>query len=464
MLTTPSETRMMSNSHSNNTTSTTASSSITTITSTVNNLPLTHATNTTTSTLSTTSPTTLLSLPPELRLKIYTHILQPSSSLSTNLNGTQPSLRPQRKIGWNRPHATLTNPSLLFDSDSPPALKALFQNKLTKGDHALILECVLRIYRVLIAEHVDLLALLKIASSTTSASAAAAPSAKGNGRCRGKPAPTPPNLTRSLNQVIRHSLRTIDFSDRMDEIVCQPNDLIKLVVGLPGLRSIYLASRHVQRYSGTIEEHVEFAKEREEGVVSTMHGNTGVQSQLQSQTQTQTHGASVTEATAAAIANELRRLTLRSPMTDGTRLMISPGLFSTDILQTTNKRPTRSANPSPAWVIVDLSMLIWQHFLYVGPPYRDHWRPHKVEKLLDVADKKNVDVILGLRNVEFDPSLITSEDGSRGRNGVRMRRLQAGGGAVFKGEMSTRDWILRLRGVRGAGGGEYCVKQRKGIT
>lgn len=266
-----------------------------------------------------------------------------------------------------------------------------------------------------------------------------------------------------LGKVVRENLRVIDFSDRMDEIVCQPNDLDKLVRGLSGLRSIWLSSRHVQRYSGSIEEHVEFVREREErerlAELGDGKGCLSTTGSLDRMSGGGNHSAGNSDSTTAAA--ELRRLTLRSPMTDGTRLLITPTL---DIKSSLN---SGSARNSPTWVVVDLSMLIWQHFLYVGPPYRDHWRPHKIQKLLDVAEKCGVDVVFGLRNIEFDPLPESLVVGSAGvGDGRGSQRWRGGGGAVFRGEMSTKDWVLRLRQVRGVGSGsgvEYCVKQRRKV-
>lgn len=411
-------------------------------------------------TATTIAPTTLLSLPVEIRLQIYNHILSTS-----NIH----SFRPQRKIGWNRPHADLTNPALLFESDAHISLKHLFHSRFTKGDHSLILETVLHHAKVLIVDHADFTALLKIANSSGQLGHGTVTSGHGQ--------------SRSLAGVVRDHLRAIDFSDRMDEIVCQPNDIVKLVKGLPGLRNVWLTSRHVQRYSGTIEEHVEFARERSEREREVMSCAAG-----SSTTSSSSIDGCNTTTTAAAAAAELRRLTLRSPMTDGTRLMISPALFNSSFPTSSSspKSSTTGNSPSkskPKWVTVDLSMLIWQHFLYTGPPYRDHWRTHKMTTLLDVAARQNVHVVMCLRNIEFDPLLKPAGAGTSGsRAGSRMSMSESGrpwtpsrrsqmwdgtGCGLFKGEMSTTDWVLRVRqvgsGRGGVGGLEYSVRQRKGV-
>lgn len=400
-------------------------------------------------------PTTFLSLPVEIRLQIYNDILTTS-----NIH----SFRPQRKIGWNRPHADLTNPALLFESDAHISLKRLFHSKLTKGDHHLILETVLHHAKILVVDHADFTALLKIATSPSGSGATASSSSS-------QSPPSTSNQSRSLASVVRSHLRTIDFSDRMDEIICQPNDIVKLVKGLPGLRSVCLTSRHVQRYSGTVDEHIEFTRERAERELS-LAMPTSVSGVSSTDRDTDTEPTR----TPAETASELRRLTLRSPMTDGNRMMISPALFnrslSLSLPTNTNLTVNKLSKPTATWVVVDLSMLIWQHFLYNGAPYRDHWRTIKMTTLLEIAGKKNVDVVMNLRNVEFDPVVVrrgVGESGS-GVGGGRDRRRGKCEGGVFRGEMSSRDWMLRLRKVGGGrgsagngvgGGAEYCVRQRR---
>ncbi|KAK5949973.1 hypothetical protein OHC33_008934 [Knufia fluminis] len=351
-------------------------------------------------------PTTLLSLPVELRLKIYEHVLTTS-----NIH----SFRPQRKIGWNRPHADLSNPPLLFESDAHPTLRQLFHSKLTKLDHTLILTCLLHHAKVLLVDHTDFISLQKLSSAATLPSVTLGLSSSG----------------RTFANIVKQHLRTIDFSDKLDEIVCQPADLIKILKSLPGLRTIHLASKHVQRYSGTIEEHVEFARERAEKASFTPPRSAPTETS----------------------AEETRRLTLRSPVTDGSRMTISPALFVSSGRSTL--RPGSTIYPH--WVTVDLSMLTWQHFLYTGAPYRDHWRTVKMRTLLESAEERGVNVVFGLRCVEFDPSPCSSGQVSGGSGRERgKRRLESG---MFRGEMSSVDWILRLK--QRSGGAEYAVRQRR---
>ncbi|KAK5100080.1 hypothetical protein LTR70_003270 [Exophiala xenobiotica] len=334
-------------------------------------------------------PTTFLSLPVEIRLKIYDFVLSTS-----NIH----SFRPQRKIGWNRPHADLSNPAVLFESDSHPALRQLFHGKLTKLDHRVILTCLLHHAKVLVADHTDFTSLQKLSSAATLPSTAVGLSAQG----------------RSFANIVKENLRTIDFSDKLDDI-------------------------HIQRYSGTIEEHVEFAKERAapQPNVPTMPVKSTFTFKF--------------EAESPAI--QFRRMSLRSPMTDGSRMMILPAPFSTN-----------SGPRSCHWVTVDLSMIVWQHFLYTGAPYKDHWRTVKMTTLLEAAEKRGVNVVMSFRNVEFDPS------GDRGnhrhplaweRPNPRLRGvsgLQLSGG-VFRAEMSTVDWVLKLRNRNTSL--EFSVRQRR---
>ena len=355
-------------------------------------------------------PTTLLSLPVELRLKIYEDIL-----ISSGIH----SFRPHRKIGWNRPHADLSNPALLFESDTHPILRQLFHCKLTKLDHGVILTSLVHHTKVLVVQHADFSVLQKLSSLTTSSSAAVGISAQG----------------RNFASIVKENLRTIDFNDKLDEIVCQPTDIVKLMQGLSGLRNIHLASKHIQRYSGTIEEHVEFAKER-----------AGRQLSVPALPAKSTPSSLEPESP----ADQFRRMSLRSPMTDGSRTMISPALTGLAV--------------KSQWVTVDLSMIVWQHFLYTGKPYQDHWRTIKMTTLLDTAERRGVSVVMNFRNVEFDPS------GDRGnhrhplawsRPNSRLRRssgleLQSG---IFRAEMSTSSWILKLR--HRDTGVEFTVKQRK---
>lgn len=358
-------------------------------------------------------PITILSLPVEIRLKIYDFVLSTS-----NIH----SFRPQRKIGWNRPHADLSNPALLFESDSHPVLRQLFHSKLTKLDHRVILTCLLHRAKILVIDHTDFTSLQKLSSAVTLPGVAVGLSAQG----------------RSFANIVKENLRTIDFSDKLDDIVCQPADLVKLIKALSGLRTFHLASKHIQRYSGTIEEHVEFAKERAErqlNVPSTPAKSTPSKLETESP------------------ADQFRRMSLRSPMTDGSRMMISPAIFST------NNTPG-----SCHWVTVDLSMIVWQHFLYTGAPYKDHWRTIKMSTLLETADRRGVNVVMNFRNVEFDPS------GDRGNHrhplawerlnprlrGVSGLQLCSG---VFRAEMSTADWVLRLRHRDSSV--EFSVRQRR---
>ncbi|KAJ9660112.1 hypothetical protein H2198_002809 [Neophaeococcomyces mojaviensis] len=343
-------------------------------------------------------PTTLLSLPVEIRFKIYNYVLS-----SCNIH----SVRPQRKIGWNRPHADLSNPTALFESESHPVLRLLFHSKITKLDHSLILAVLLQHIKVLIVDHADFAALQKLASTSTQAG---------------------PGLTtqaRSNAMIVRDNLRTIDFSDKLDEIVCQPSDLTKLLNGLQGLRAVHLASKHIQRYSGTIDDHVEFARDRA----------AGAEGEKQSQSQ-----SSVIAPAIEQTVDEFRRMNLRSPMTDGSRMMISPALFS-------------SRSSSCRWVVVDLSMIVWQHFLYTGAPYKDHWRCVKMQTLLATAEKKGMHVVMNFRNVEFDPPSRIVSSGSTRSNRFLLSSM------AFRGEMSTADWTLRLR--HRVTGVEYAVRQRR---
>ena len=362
-------------------------------------------------------PTTLLSLPLELRLKIYDLVLS-SSSIH--------SFRPQRKIGWNRPHADLSNPAQLFESDAHPVLRQLFHSKLTKGDHAAILIALLTHPRikVLCATFEDFAALQKLSSATVLPSAAVSLSPQ----------------ARSLASVVKEHLRSIDFSDKLDEIVCQPSDLTKLLMSLPGLKTITLTSKHIQRYSGTIEEHLEFAQERAQ--------------------RQDARSIAVTEAaTTDNAVDEFRRLRLRSPMTDGTRMLVSPSLWSGS---NTPRSTTPSGSTTSAWVVVDLSLLVWQHFLYTGAPYRDHWRCVKMQTLLSEADKLDVNVVLNFRNIEFDPISALHRPASSQTSQPTRRTFDPKSWAVsgtFRGEMSTVDWILRLR-HRNCGA-EYAVRQRR---
>lgn len=359
-------------------------------------------------------PTTLLSLPVELRLKIYEYILSTS-----NIH----SFRPQRKIGWNRPHADLSNPALLFESDSHPVLRQLFHSKLTKLDHSVILTCLLHQAKVLVVDHTDFTSLQKLSSAATLPSVAIGLSAQG----------------RSFASIVKENLRTIDFSDKLDEIVCQPADLVKLLNSLPGLGTVHLASKHIQRYSGTIEEHVEFAKEQadKESVPATPVKAANLEPE--------------------SLVDQFRRMSLRSPMTDGSRMAISPASFL-------NAITGRSGSTACRWVTVDLSMIVWQHFLYTGAPYKDHWRTIKMSTLLETAKQRGVNVVMNFRNVEFDPSgdrgnhrhpLAWQRPNSRVRR-VSGQRLQTG---VFRAEMSTNDWVLRLR--HRDVGVEFSVRQRR---
>lgn len=397
-------------------------------------------------------PTTLLSLPIEIRLQIYQHVLSTS-----NVH----SFRPHRKVGWNRPHADLTNPALLFESDAPASLKQLFHSKLTKGDHAVILKTVLHHAKIMIVDHADFTALLKVASLPLGSN-----SPPGSGAQTG----------RSLAAVVRDNLHTIDFSDRMDEIVCQPNDIVKLIRGLPGLRTVHLMSKHMQRYSGTIDEHVDFTMERTNRELrARTETSNGVPVDMVVLESRRLNAAASTNRRIEDSTTELRRLTLRSPMTDGTRMTISPAMFERSLPAGVGTGRSTAANTGHAtWVVVDLSMIVWQHFLYTGPPYRDHWRTIRMSTLLDVAEKENVHVVMNFRTVEFDPAR-TGNPASYGspaqaqtHHGAHRpwtpsrRRSQWDIGGVFKGEMSTSDWVLRLRqpGI-GVGALEYAMRQRR---
>ena len=303
----------------------------------------------------------------------------------------------------------------------------------------MILACVLRHTRVLVLDHNDFASLGRLASA-----------AVGSGVSAGTGAGGLSPQGRGLVGVVGQHLRMIDFSDKLDEIVCQPGDLVKLLRGLKGLRCVCLASKHVQRYSGTVEEHVEFARERAEREAAGAFnaaacGPAGRSRYPRSE----------------SLIEETRRMSLRSPVTDGSRMVISPALFAGAA------RPASvsgSASGSPRWVTVDLSMIVWQHFLYTGAPYKDHWRTIKMSTLLETAEKNNVDVVMSFRNVEFDPSrdlgshrhplpFQLSNPGTR-RSGAQ--RLQSG---VFRAEMSTGDWVLRLQ--HRTIGAEFSVRQRR---
>lgn len=342
--------------------------------------------------------TTILSLPVELRLKIYDYIF--------NSSGIH-SIRAQRKVGWNRPHVDLSNPVALFESECHPVLGVLFHSKITKGDHALILTTLLQHIKVLVIDHADFVALQKLALGA------------------GQHQSGMTSQMKSYGNIVRENLRNIDFSDKLDEIVCQPSDIPKLLKGLPGLKAVHLASRHVQRYSGTVEEHVEFAQER------------ALQAEKARDESSQ---SSDTASLVDHTADEFRRINLRSPVTDGSRMTISPALFG-------------SRSGSCRWVVVDLSMIVWQHFLYTGAPYKDHWRCAKMQSLLDTAEKNGVYVVMNFRNVEFDPPYMHMSHLSSRRN----RFLQ--NIAAFRGEMSTENWILILK--HRVTHIEYAVRQRK---
>jgi len=370
--------------------------------------------------------TTFLSLPVEIRLKIYNHVFTTS---------TIHFIRPQRRLGWNRPHADLSNPAALFQSDSHPILNILFHSKLTKLDHALILAILLRHVKVLIVDHADFAALQKLVS-TPPGGALAGPN-DSSSRGRASTSGLLMQQGRSNAMIVKENLQTIDFSDKLDEIICQPSDLTKLLNCLPGLRTVYLASKHVQRYSGTIDEHVEFARDR----ALSQTENNGQSQQLPSSLSMFSPPPS--SAIGQSTAHELQRLTLKSPMTDGSRMMMIS--------------PASNNNPRTCkWVVVDLSMIVWQHFLYTGAPYKDHWRCAKMQTLLDVAEEKGVHVVLKVRDVEFDPSSDGVVRRTASRTGSPFVLLNS---SVFRGEMSTKDWVLRLR-HRGTGV-EYGVRQRR---
>lgn len=340
--------------------------------------------------------TAITTLPIELRLRIYELTLATSHIQS---------FRPQRKIGWNRPHADLSNPIVLFESECHPVLKQLFHNKLTKGDAAVALIALLHHAKVLCLNFNDFAAVQRLVSVNNSLSSQA----------------------RRFALIVREQLRTIDFSDKLDEIICQPTDLIKFLVSLPGLKSICLTSKHFHRYSGSIEDHIDFAKSRAN---KELLGANAVQKAADNAVHT---------------SDELRRLSLRSPMTDGTRMLISPVPWA------------QSRSPGNAWVVVDLSLLVWQHFLYSGAPYRDHWRCAKMQTLFETAANKGISVVLNFRTVEFDPVLMTNRNARHLRQELRHSKDWQHSG-TFRGEMSTKDWILRLR--HRSHGTEYCIKQR----
>ena len=147
--------------------------------------------------------------------------------------------------------------------------------------------------------------------------------------------------------VVARNLRELDFGDRIDEVICQPRDIERLLAGLKGLQKVSLSGRHAARYSGTVEEHVEFCLERaRKECVEVEHGR------------------------CETPAEEFRRMALRSPVTDGSRMMISPGGF--EGRWSGSGRVSGGGNVSRAgsvasgrltWVVVDLSMLMWKHYL-----------------------------------------------------------------------------------------------------
>lgn len=377
--------------------------------------------------------TSILSLPLEIRLRIYQFTL-----LSSDIH----SFRPQRKIGWNRPHADLSNPAQLFESEAHPTLRKLFHGKLTKGDHAAVLIALLHHAKVLCLKHEDFASLQKVVSSAVLPTAAVSLSAQ----------------ARNLASIVREHLRNIDFSDKLDEIICQPKDLVNLMQSLPGLKSICLTSRHIQRYSGCIEDHIEFAKER-------------AQKDLERLGDVRRHTTSNDEHGIAHTVDDLRRLSLRSPVTDGTRMLISPVPWKSRS-SSSSPAPPLSSSQSPQWVTVDLSFLVWQHFLYAGAPYKDSWRCIKIQTLLEQAQKQDVNVVMSFRNIEFDPHPAVL-------NAARLERMNRRHAAVhpsayrnlnqpvhewqrsgtYRGDMSTSNWILKFK--HRECGVEFSVRQRR---
>lgn len=379
--------------------------------------------------------TSILCLPLEIRLRIYQLTLY-----SSNIH----SFRPQRKIGWNRPHANLSNPALLFESEAHPTLRQLFHGKLTKNDHAAVLIALLHNAKVLCLKHEDFASIQKVVSAAVLPSAAVSLSPH----------------ARNLASIVREHLRVIDFSDKLDETICQPNDLVKLIQSLPGLRIVCLTSRHIQRYSGCIEDHIDFARETAKKEIERLKVATSIA--VFSDTRC-----------SAQSADDLRRLSLRSPVTDGTRMLISPVPWgSRPNSNSSSQVPSTHSGQLPQWVTVDLSLLVWQHFLYSGAPYRDSWRCAKIQTLLEQARKQDIDVNVSFRNIEFDPhpSVVDA---------ARLERMRRRGAAVYppvwarahhvvqdwqrsgtyRGEMSTSDWILRFK--HRETGVEFSVRQRK---
>lgn len=342
--------------------------------------------------------------------------------------------RPQRKIGWNRSPLDLSNPERLFSTESQQILRTVFREcKLTKHDHAVALQAVLQCTKVLCIKHEDFAALQRLCSASMLPSVAVGMSSQARG----------------FANIVKENLRSLDFSDRLDEIVCQPFDLVKLLKNLNGLRSVFISSKHVQRYSGTVEEHIDFAKERAERELTRARDQ-----------QELGLGAATSESTFET-EDELRRMNLRSPVTDGTRLMLSPALFSGRNTPLSGKA---SGTSTPSLVVVDLSLLVWQHFLYTGAPYKDHWRCAKMQTLLETADERNISVVMRFPNIEFDPTRETRRRLDTRRtayimtSGNNMDHKNRWSG-TFRGEMSTNDWRLRLRHKNS--GVEYVVRQRR---
>lgn len=370
-------------------------------------------------------PTTFLSLPPEIRLQIY--------ELCFTSNQILP-FRPQRKIGWNRAPLDLSNPERLFSSESQQLLRTIFcECKLTKHDHAVALEALLDNARVLCIKHEDFATLQKLCSASVLPSVAVGLS----GQARG------------FANIVKEHLRSLDFSDRLDEIVCQPSDLVKLLKNLTGLKSVFISSKHVQRYSGTVEEHIDFAKERAERELA------------RAQDPEELGLSNMVNQTASETRDELRRMSLRSPVTDGNRLLLSPALFSGRNTPISGKASNSS---QPSLVVVDLSLLVWQHFLYTGAPYRDHWRCAKMHTLLDTAEQQGITIVTRFPNVEFDPTtyarlIFRARRATHVVPDRRPENQKLRWTGTFRGEMSTADWTLRLR--HKSSGLEFVVGQRR---
>lgn len=306
-----------------------------------------------------------LDLPTEIRLKIYGYLF------------CGLAIRPSRKIGWNRPSADFSSPALLFSNHQ--ILSTLFTSSQFKADSPLILSALVSIAKILVVDHTDYTALRKL---PTLKSSALSPQSKVN------------------IHAIQQNLRTIDFVDKIDDVLCQPVDAKRLLDSLPSLKTVRLTSPHAHHYARTIDD--EFALARTPPV-GTDHFHTGL------------------------------------TFTDGNRMFGS---------LTARTKSTGS-------VLVDLSLLVWQHFLYGGAPYRDQWRVAKMHKLLEAAEKKQVAVVVSFRNICFIPaSGAHPPKATNALVGCKDSWMCA-----FRGEMSTQDWILKL--WHRDGSDKYTIKQRR---